>query len=162
MLRVQVPVILRDLIQDVSKSLACFSTSARGRNPLLLTESGEMSPSGAPLLNLCLYSARRGMSMPPSMMACATWTPRGWNSLASDCVMALAANLPAAKLENFALPLIEAVAPVTIRDGGCGDESTDSRSKGSVFWAKWKRPWLCVVHHHTVRRRCPARCWEGL
>lgn len=152
MLRVQVPVILRDLIQDVSKNRVCCLTSPAEQNPVLLTESGEMSPSGAPLLNLCLYSAKRGMSIPPSMMACATWTPRGPNSLASDCVMALAANLPAAKLVNFALPLIEAVAPVTIRDGGCGDESTDSRSKGRVFWAKWKRPWLCVASRYTVRR----------
>lgn len=92
------------------------------------------------MLNLCLYSARRGMSMPPSMMACATWTPRGPYSRASDCVIALAANLPAAKFAKFALPLMLAVAPVTIKDGGCGDESTDSSSKGRVFWAKWKRP----------------------
>lgn len=143
MLRVQVPVVLSDLIQDVSRP-SPLPPSASSPYSLLLTESGEMSPSGAPLLNLCLYSASRGMSMPPSMMACATWTPRGPNSLASDCVIALAANLPAAKLANFALPLMEAVAPVTIRDGGCGDESTDSRSKGSVLWAKRKRPWLCA------------------
>jgi hypothetical protein len=55
-------------------------------------------------------------------------------------VIALAANLPAAKFAKFALPLMLAVAPVTIKDGGCGDESTDSSSKGRVFWAKWKRP----------------------
>ncbi len=74
--------------------------------------------------------------MPPSMMARATWTPWGPNSRASDWVRARWANLPAAKEAKRAEPRTEAVAPVTTRVGGWGDEGTAARRRGMVFWAK--------------------------
>lgn len=82
------------------------------------------------------------MSITPSMMACATWTPRGPNSRARLCVNPRTANLPAAKVANRADPRTDAVAPVTISVGGCGEDGTASRRDGSVCCAKLKRPRL--------------------
>lgn len=74
--------------------------------------------------------------MPPSMTARATCTPLGPNSRARDWVMARWANLPAAKVLKKAEPRTEAVAPVTRREGGLGEESTAERRRGRAFWAK--------------------------
>jgi hypothetical protein len=59
-----------------------------------------------------------------------------------DCAKALFAHLPAAKVANFADPFTEAVAPVTMSEGGCVDVFTASSRSGSVFWAKLKKPRL--------------------
>ena len=74
--------------------------------------------------------------MPPSIMACATWTPLGPNSRARLWPNARAANLPAAKEPQRAEPLMDAVAPVISREGGCGELETEERSRGSAFWEK--------------------------
>jgi hypothetical protein len=54
------------------------------------------------------------------------------------------AHLPVAKDAQFAEPLIEAVAPVNIRDGGLGDFSTEERRRGMVALEKRKAPLLWV------------------
>ncbi len=46
------------------------------------------------------------------------------------------ANLPVAKDAQFAEPLMEAVAPVNIREGGCGELGTEDRRRGRVAWEK--------------------------
>jgi hypothetical protein len=50
--------------------------------------------------------------------------------------------LPLAKEAEFADPRRDAVAPVRIREGGWGEVETESRSRGSVAWAKRKIPVL--------------------
>ena len=55
--------------------------------------------------------------MTPSIIACATCTPFGPNSRASDWAKALIANLPVAKEEQNAEPLMAAVADVKMRRG---------------------------------------------
>ena len=65
-----------------------------------------------------VHSFVLGMSITPSMIACAICTPWGPNSLPRLCASARRANFPHAKLANVALPLREAVAPVKIRVGG--------------------------------------------
>ena len=64
------------------------------------------------------HSFVRGMSMTPSMTACATCTPRGANSFAMDVDSARSANLAEAKELINAFALTEAVAPVKINVGG--------------------------------------------
>lgn len=105
-----------------------------------LTASGANFPSLTPLLTG--QSFVRGISITPSMMIWATWTPCGPNSLASDWPRALRANLPAAKLWNRADPFNDAVAPVIRRDGGWDDPSTEARRDGRTCWAKRKNPRL--------------------
>lgn len=85
------------------------------------------------------------MSITPSTMACATWTPLGWYSRAMDWARALAPDFPAAKHANRADPLMEAVAPVTIRVGGYLELGTASSRRGSVDWAKLNNPRLVHV-----------------
>ena len=93
--------------------------------------------SGLIFQSLSVLSAPRlfslGMSMIPSIMACATWTPCGPNSRDRDCASPRKANFPAAKEPNVADPLTDAVAPVISRDGGCGEEATESRRSGKTF-----------------------------
>ena len=64
------------------------------------------------------HSLVRGISITPSMTACATCTPRGPNSRARLCARARRANFPVAKEAQFAEPLSAAVAEVKIRVGG--------------------------------------------
>lgn len=71
--------------------------------------------------------------MSPSMTACATWTPLGPNSRAKDWLSARRANLPAAKEEKLAEALRDAVAPVRIRVGGCGEVDVASSRRGVAF-----------------------------
>lgn len=81
------------------------------------------------------YPLVRGISITPSIIACATCTPLGPNSFARLCVSALNAVLPVAKEEVKAAPRTEAVAPVKTRVGGClgaGEAATVERSSGSV------------------------------
>jgi hypothetical protein len=92
-------------------------------------------PSSAPLLNSRPFAF--GVSITPSMIACATCTPFGPNSRASDCASARALNLPDANEPQSAEPRREAVAPVMSRVGGDGGElETEARRRGRVFWAK--------------------------
>ena len=81
------------------------------------------------------HSLVRGISMTPSMMACATCTPLGPNSRPSDCPSARRANLPVANDAHPTEPLSAAVAPVKISVGGCG-RCVDLRRRGSVAWEK--------------------------
>lgn len=53
------------------------------------------------------------------MTVCATCTPFGANSFAIEMLMARNAHLGTAKVVICALALIDAVAPVNIRVGGC-------------------------------------------
>lgn len=76
------------------------------------------------------------------MIACATCTPWGPYSRASDCARARKACLPVAKEEHCAEPLREAVAPVKIRVGGCTRVVVQERRKGRREWAKRKAPRL--------------------
>lgn len=63
--------------------------------------------------------------------------PLGPNSLESDCVRDLMANLPVEKLENIAPPLIAAVAEVKINVGGnCGDAFSVSSKSGRTAFEK--------------------------
>lgn len=80
--------------------------------------------------------------MPPSIIACATWTPLGPNSRAKLCPKARMANLPAAKEPQSAEPFIDAVAPVMSKEGGCGELETEERRRGRAFWEKLYRPSL--------------------
>ena len=75
------------------------------------------------------------------MMACATCTPLGPNSLANDWASALMANLPVANDEHKADPFMAAVADVKMRVGGYSPD-VPSRSRGSAACAKWKAPLL--------------------
>jgi hypothetical protein len=50
--------------------------------------------------------------------------------------------LPVAKEAQLALPLMEAVAPVKIRVGGCSDLGTEERRRGSAAWEKRYAPLL--------------------
>jgi hypothetical protein len=84
------------------------------------------------------------------MTARATCTPLGPYSRARDWVRARWANLPAANVPKKAEPRTEAVAPVTRREGGLGEESTASTRRGSVFWAKMKRPLLLDLSVHKM------------
>ena len=71
------------------------------------------------------------------MITCATCTPFGPNSRASDCARAREPNLPAAKAPQSAPPRKEAVAPVTSNVGGySGELEAEERSKGRALWAK--------------------------
>ena len=108
---------------------------------LELTASGWIMLSGSLLLPHALVT---GVSMSPSIMACATWTPWGPNSRASDWLTARNANLPAEKEENRAEALRDAVAPETIKDGGCGEFGAARRSNGRVPCAKLKNESLCL------------------
>lgn len=105
-----------------------------------LTASELIFPSGAP--SLIGQSLVLGISITPSMMACATCTPLGPNSRARLCPVARRANLPLANEALVARAEIDAVVPVMIRDGGCGDDSTESRRSGSTACAKRKNPRL--------------------
>lgn len=111
MLGVQMPVAVGNLGQVSIHPISEQVSSGRG-----LTASGfsleSSGPGSRPL------SRPQGVSMPPSIMASATWTPLGANSRASDWVSARWANLPAAKEPKRAEPRMEAVAPVTISVGG--------------------------------------------
>lgn len=55
----------------------------------------------------------RSVTMMPSMIKCETWTPFGPHSCAKLCPSARRPNLDDAKAAKLALPLIEAVAPVS-------------------------------------------------
>jgi hypothetical protein len=95
-----------------------------------LTASLLIFPSGTPPLTG--QSLVLGISITPSMIAWATWIPLGPNSLARDCPVALTANFPLANEDMVADPLKDAVAPVIIKEGGCGELSTDSKRSGRV------------------------------
>lgn len=88
------------------------------------------------------YACVRGMSMTPSMTACATCTPWGPNSRARDCERARRACFMVAKAAKRAEPFTEAVAPVKIREGGCGDVLVAERRRGRVACEKRKDPLL--------------------
>jgi hypothetical protein len=81
------------------------------------------------------------MSMTPSIIACATCTPFGPNSRASDWAKALIANLPVANEEHSAEPFIAAVADVKMSVGGYSPEVASRRS-GRQACAKWNAPLL--------------------
>ena len=93
--------------------------------------SGEILPSSPKS-----HSLVRGMSITPSMTACATCTPCGPNSLARDWAIARRANFVVAKAAKRAEPLTDAVAPVNIRDGGCGEVLVDDWRRGRMAWEK--------------------------
>lgn len=83
--------------------------------------------------------------MMPSTMACATCTPLGENSRASDCDSARTLNFPAAKAALDGPPFSEAVAPVKIRLGPVS--APDVICDVWFFktcWAKRKAPVLSV------------------
>lgn len=92
------------------------------------------SPKSHPLV--------RGISMTPSTTTWATCTPLGPNSRARLWASARRANLALAKEAQEALPFTDAVAPVKIRDAGCGDDGPVARRRGSRSWEKWKAPFL--------------------
>ena len=76
-----------------------------------------------------------GISITPSMMACATCTPRGPNSLPKLCDSARNAVLPVANEDVSAEPRIDAVAPVKMSVGGylgAGVAVTVERRSGSA------------------------------
>lgn len=52
------------------------------------------------------------------------------------------ANLPLANVAVLARPLIDAVAPVAINVGGCGEVDTASKRSGRTFCEKRNRPEL--------------------
>ena len=85
-----------------------------------------------------------GMSITPSMMACATCTPLGANSFAILVDSARIANLDDAKLDISAFALMEAVAPVKINVGGCFEPVSSAclRSSGITCCEKRKAPLL--------------------
>lgn len=89
-----------------------------------LTASGLIFASGASNFQSLVLS----MSIIPSIMAWATCTPFGPNSRANDWAKALMANLPVAKEEHSAEPLIAAVAEVKMRVGGYSAEVALSSS----------------------------------
>ena len=102
-----------------------------------LTACGLIFASGASNFQSLVLS----MSMTPSIIACATCTPFGPNSRASDWAKALIANLPVAKEEHNAEPFMAAVADVKMSVGGYSPEVAWRRS-GRQAWAKWNAPLL--------------------
>jgi hypothetical protein len=101
------------------------------------TDSGEILLSG---LALPPHALVAGVSIKPSMITWATWTPFGPTSLASDWPNARIANFPAANDENWDEALRDAVAPVMTNVGGDGASETESSNSGRIFWAKLKKP----------------------
>lgn len=138
-LRVKVPIRVGNL-NHVSESPQKLYNKIRHRPEQILTASELIFPSGAPPLTG--QSWVLGISITPSIIACATCTPLGPNSLARLCPVALRANFPLANEDIVADPLKDAVAPVIINEGGWGEVSTDSSRSGSVAWAKRKKPRL--------------------
>lgn len=104
----------------------------------VLTASGSIFPPSPKSHSFVL-----GISMTPSITACAICTPFGPNSLARLCAIALRANFIVAKAAKFAEPFTEAVAPVKMRLGGWGEVLVEARRRGRVAWAKLKEPLLC-------------------
>lgn len=92
----------------------------------------------------CIHSFVFGMSMTPSMIACATCTPCGANSFAMEVESARRANLAQAKADIRALALTLAVAPVKIRVGGylANLSSACFKSSGRLFCEKMRAPLL--------------------
>ena len=158
----EVPVGVRDLDKDIESAcpqrslpalegffpsyipsiLLHCSFSPKKKDPLVrLTASGLIfasSPSS-------FHSFVLGISITPSIIACATCTPLGPNSLAKLCASALIANFPVAKLEHKALPFTEAVAPVKINVGGysgAGEEEPEARRRGRAAREKKYAPVL--------------------
>lgn len=128
----QIPVCVRNL-QLVSLVLCCSQHS--------LTPSALIFASGGMSLS---HSFVLGISITPSMIACATWTPWGANSLAALWDRALNAYFPVEKDDILALLLTDAVAPVKMRVGGYFDEVSLAclSSSGIVAWEKRKAPLL--------------------
>lgn len=115
-----------------------------------LTASGLIFPSGC---STC-QSLVRGISMIPSMILWATWTPCGPNSLAKLWLKARAAHFPAAKEPNCADPFMDAVAPVKISVGGwLSPEAVPlyANSRGSTWWANRNVPRLVSSAHTQYR-----------
>lgn len=147
-LRVQVPITLRNLHHcqfyprkhSTRKSRKGSQERSERGGAKQRTASGSILPSSTPPFTT--LSLPQGVSIPPSMTASATCTPFGPNSRASDWARARWANFAAAKVLKRAEPRTEAVAPVTRRVGGWGDEETAERRRGIVFWAKMKKPLL--------------------
>ena len=103
--------------------------------------SGSILPSGGESFN---HSFVLGMSITPSMMAWATCTPLGANSLATLWAKARIAYFAVLKLDMRALDFTEAVAPVKMRVGGYLAEGSSAcwRSRGRVCCEKKKAPLL--------------------
>lgn len=76
------------------------------------------------------------------MTACVTCTPRGPNSLLKLCDNDLSAAFPVANEDVWEEPLIDAVAPVNMRVGGCL-RSVEFRRSGRMPREKRKAPRLC-------------------
>ena len=129
--------------QQTCVLLSC-SPSPRG-NPGPLTASGSIFPPGPKFQSFVL-----GISITPSMTACATCTPFGPISRARLCAIARRANFIVAKAAKLAEPFTEAVAPVKISVGGW-DWSVELRSKGRAAWEKLKAPLLLDWQHRQPR-----------
>lgn len=73
----------------------------------------KLTASGLSFASSCskTYPFVRGISITPSTMTCATWTPFGPNSRARDCERALRPNFALAKTLKSAEPRTLAVAP---------------------------------------------------
>lgn len=76
------------------------------------------------------------------MMAWATCTPWGANSLAIDRLRARMPYFEVLKEDIFALDFTEAVAPVKMRVGGWEPEDVWERRRGRADWEKRKAPLL--------------------
>jgi hypothetical protein len=99
--------------------------------------------------------------MAPSMMTCATCTPCGANSRASEELSARSANLGPEKLDIRALALMEAVAPVKIRVGEwvAGEAAASLRRKGKLAWEKMTAPFLVLTCQFVFRMTGPEVGW---
>lgn len=83
----------------------------------------------------------------PSITTCATWTPCGANSRASDWARARCANFADANVEKPAEPFNDAVAPVKMRVGEYPSgllPFADRSRKGKAAWEKWTAPSLLI------------------
>lgn len=83
-----------------------------------------------------------GSSIISFTITCEIWTPWGPNFRVENWDKARNANLAVVKEAKNTSPLVEAVAPVNIRVGGCVDLVTDDSSSGSAARAKRYAPLL--------------------
>jgi hypothetical protein len=93
-------------------------------------------------------ASRPGISITPSITACATCTPFGANSFAIESDRARKANFEEANVAMSGLALTEAVAPVKISVGGylASESSACFSRRGKACCENRKAPFLTAEY----------------